>query len=144
MIALTQLPPTPSTSVYPTSIPLPFSGWGLTPQRLAEFGHALVPTGITLGCLLVGWLVLGAYLSRRKPLAFWYGYGFWFLRFRMRRTWSKLALNADLNAAERPNTGVLGSLVVKGRPLVPAVPLLTKIRPRPYGASAVVLLHPGQ
>jgi S-DNA-T family DNA segregation ATPase FtsK/SpoIIIE len=144
MIALTPSPPASSPSYSPPPIPIPFSGWGLTPERLHAFAHVLVPIGIGLGCLLVVWLALGAYLSRRKPFAFWYGYGFWFLRLRMRRTWSKLALNADLNAAERPNTGLLGSLVVKGRPLAPAVPLLTKIRPRRYGASAVVLLHPGQ
>jgi S-DNA-T family DNA segregation ATPase FtsK/SpoIIIE len=125
------------------SIPVP-GGWGITPQRLVAVGHALVPIGIALGCLLIAWLVLGAYLSRRRPLAFWYGYGFWFLRWRMRRTWRRIALNADLTATDRPTTGQLGPLLVKGQPILPVVPLLIRIRPRHYGATAVVALHPGQ
>ncbi|GID26993.1 FtsK/SpoIIIE domain-containing protein [Paractinoplanes brasiliensis] len=116
----------------------------MTWERLAALGDALVRVGIALGCLFVLWLLLGAYLSRRRPVAYWYGYGFWFLLWRMRRTWSRLTLNADLTASERPNTGVFGSLVVKGRPLRPAVPLLIKIRPRRFGATAVVALQPGQ
>ncbi|MFF5296706.1 FtsK/SpoIIIE domain-containing protein [Paractinoplanes globisporus] len=135
--------PSPAPSPSGPSLPEP-PGWGLTPERLAAVGHALVPIGITLGCLLVVWLALGAYLARRHPLAFWYGYGFWFLWLRMRRTWRRIALNADLTATDRPTTGQLGPLLVKGQPIRPVVPLLIRIRPRHYGATAVVAMHPGQ
>ena len=134
----------PSQESWPAGIPVPFHWWGVTPEGLAAIGDALVPAGILVGCLLVVWLAVGAYLARRRPVAFWYGYGFWFLRLRMRRSWSRLTTTANLTANQRPNTGVSGSKAGRGRAVVPAVPPLIKIRPQRYGATAVIALHPGQ
>ena len=136
--------PSPSQEIWPTEIPLPFHWWGVTPEGLATAGDALVPAGIALGCLLVAWLLLGAYLARRRPVAYWYGYGFWFLRLRMRRSWSRLTTTANLTANQRPNQGASGSRAGRGRALVSVVPPLMKIRPQRYGATAVIALHPGQ
>lgn len=146
---LSTLAAVPSPSAVPQSPdPIPDGGWGLTPDQFSHLVHfvkdAAVPAAIVLGCLLVVWVALGAYLNRRHPLGYWYLYGFWFLRLRMRRTWPRLTLNADLTATDRPTTGQLGPLLVKGRPILPVVPLLIKIRPRHYGATAVIALHPGQ
>lgn len=141
-VVAVSLRPSPSTS--PPSGPFPNSRWGTPSPAFETFKHNLIVTGIVVVCLLVAWLLLGAYLNRRKPLAFWYLYGYWFLWLRMRRTWSRVALNADLTATDRPTNGQFGSLMVKGQPIRPSMPLLLKIRPRRFGATARVALHPGQ
>jgi DNA segregation ATPase FtsK/SpoIIIE, S-DNA-T family len=134
---------TPAPSPSPSGDD-PSQVWGITPQRLADLGHALVPYAVAVGVLLMAWIVVGVVLNRRAPLAYWYLYGFWFLLIRMRHTWVRLALNANLTAADKPSTSQLGSLAVRGRAIRPAMPVLFKIRPQHYGATASIGMYPGQ
>ncbi|OKI61088.1 hypothetical protein A6A27_28925 [Micromonospora sp. CB01531] len=110
--------------------------------------QAWLPTIITAAVVLVAVVVALAVLSRllrwKAPRVHWYLIGFPLLRLRMRHSWRHLCLNASLTGTDRPTTGQLGPLLVKGRPIMPVLPLLRRIRPRTFGATAVILLHPGQ
>ena len=147
LIAKPHPSPSPSHSPSPSAVIPPISplpGVEITPEKVMAWLHGLIPYGIAAGCLLVVWAVLGVVLYRKAPYQYWYLYGFWFLRWRMKRTWRKVALNAELTAIDRPTTGQLGNLMVKGRPLLPLLPVLCRIRPRRNGATAVIAMQPGQ
>lgn len=103
---------------------------------------------LKIGAAVIGVLVIAivmlAVLRRTAPRVYWWTFGWTLLRIRMAVTWRQLMLNADLTATDRPNTGLLGGLVVKGRPAVPLFPVLMRFRPRSFGATAMIGMHAGQ
>ncbi|MFI9641605.1 FtsK/SpoIIIE domain-containing protein [Micromonospora sp. NPDC051925] len=117
---------------------------GVTLERLQAWLPTIITVALTVAAALVLLLVMSRLLHRLAPRVHWYVVGFPLMRIRMRHSWRHLCLNADLTGTDRPTTGQLGPLVVKGRPIMPVLPLLTRIRPRTFGATAVILLHPGQ
>jgi S-DNA-T family DNA segregation ATPase FtsK/SpoIIIE len=107
---------------------------------LADLEHA----GIILGALLVVLLVLAPVMRRTRPGLYWRCFGVWFLRWRMRRTWGHLTTVCDLTTSHRPKTALVGDVTVKGRPLQQFTPRLVRLRYRPAGLSATVMLLSGQ
>ncbi|GAA0396989.1 FtsK/SpoIIIE domain-containing protein [Micromonospora gifhornensis] len=137
-------PPTPSPSMTPG-----FPGFapefpGVTLERIQSWLPTIVTAAVVLGAVIVALVVVSRLLRRLAPRVHWYLFGFPLLRTRMRRSWRHLCLNADLTGTDRPTTEQLGPLLVRGRPIMPVLPLLRRIRPRSFGATAVIVLHPGQ
>jgi S-DNA-T family DNA segregation ATPase FtsK/SpoIIIE len=83
-------------------------------------------------------------LRARFPRVFWVLFGWPVLWWRMRRTWRDLAVECDLTTSRRPNSAVLGDLVVKGKALQQIFPRLWIGLPRSYRVTARVRLLPGQ
>ena len=137
--------PSPSPSTWSPELPgfLP-DGSGVTPEKLAQLGHALVPFAVLAGCLLVAWIITGVVLARTAPRVWWYLYGFVFLRLRMRLSWKRLCLNAGLTAIDRPTAGQSTGTRSGYRNTAPVLPLLRRIRRRRLGASAVIAFSAGQ
>jgi S-DNA-T family DNA segregation ATPase FtsK/SpoIIIE len=133
--------PTPSTPELPGILP---GGPGVTPEKLAELGHALIPYAIGAGVLLAVWIITGVVLAHTLPRTWWYLYGFWFLRLRMNVTWRRLCLNAGLTAVDRPTAGQTRTRSGYGSNGAPIVPLLRRVRPRAGGATAVIMFSAGQ
>ncbi|WP_328381464.1 FtsK/SpoIIIE domain-containing protein [Micromonospora zamorensis] len=117
---------------------------GVTMERFQAWLPTIITVAVVLVAVVVALVVASRLLRRVAPRTHWYLVGFPLLRLRMRHSWRHLCLNADLTGTDRPTTGQLGPLLVKGRPIMPVLPLLTRIRPRSFGATAVILLHPGQ
>lgn len=137
--------PSPSPSTWSPELPgfLP-DGSGVTPEKLAQLGHALVPFAVLAGCLLVAWIITGVVLARTAPRVWWYLYGFVFLRLRMRLSWKRLCLNAGLTAIDRPTAGQSTGTRSGYRNTAPVLPLLRRIRRRRLGASALIAFSAGQ
>ncbi|TDU06491.1 S-DNA-T family DNA segregation ATPase FtsK/SpoIIIE [Streptomyces sp. 846.5] len=133
-----------------TPTPAPTSGGIIGPgaylQQPALAHHSAVPgVLLVLVCgLALALAVGGPLLRRRYPLAWWYLLGFPVTALRALFTWRKLTILLDLAVARRPAQGLLGDLVVKGKPLKPIPPRLGLPRPRRGGLDVVVKLHPGQ
>jgi S-DNA-T family DNA segregation ATPase FtsK/SpoIIIE len=147
---MTLLKPTPTPSPSPSWSPelpgfLP-DGSGITPEKLAHLGHALIPFAVLAGLLLIAWIITGIVLARTSPRAWWYLYGFVLLRLRMRLSWKRLCLNAGLTAIDRPTAGQIRyrSRSGTGAGAAPVLPLLRRIRRRRLGASAVISFSAGQ
>jgi S-DNA-T family DNA segregation ATPase FtsK/SpoIIIE len=120
-------------------------GSGVTPEKLAQLGHALVPFAVLAGVLFIAWIITGIVLARLAPRVWWYLYGFGFLRLRMRLSWKRLCLNAGLTAIDRPTAGQsTGTRSGYRNNTAPVLPLLRRIRRRRLGASAVVAFSAGQ
>ncbi|MET8280924.1 FtsK/SpoIIIE domain-containing protein [Micromonospora sp. NPDC005174] len=117
---------------------------GVTLDRLQAWLPAIITAVVVLVAVVVALGVVSRLLRWKAPRAHWYLFGFPLLRLRMRHSWRHLCLNASLTGTDRPTTGQLGPLLVKGQPIMPVLPLLRRIRPRSFGATAVILLHPGQ
>ncbi|MET7820037.1 FtsK/SpoIIIE domain-containing protein [Micromonospora zamorensis] len=117
---------------------------GVTMDRFQAWLPTIITVAVVLVAVVVALVVASRLLRRVAPRTHWYLLGFPLLRLRMRHSWRHLCLNAELTGTDRPTTGQLGPLLVKGRPIMPVLPLLTRIRPRSFGATAVILLHPGQ
>ncbi|WP_165944367.1 FtsK/SpoIIIE domain-containing protein [Micromonospora sp. KC213] len=117
---------------------------GVTLERLQSWLPTIITAAVVLVAVVVALVVASRLLRRKAPRAHWYLIGFPLLLMRMRHSWRHLCLNAELTGTDRPTAGQLGPLIVKGRPIMPVLPLLTRIRPRSFGATAVILLHPGQ
>ncbi|MCW3838913.1 FtsK/SpoIIIE domain-containing protein [Micromonospora yasonensis] len=117
---------------------------GVTLERLQSWLPTIGRVGAVVAAVVVLLVVVSRLLRWKAPRVHWCLFGFPLLRLRMRHSWRYLCLNADLTGTDRPTTGQLGPLLVKGRPIMPVLPLLTRIRPRKFGATAVILLHPGQ
>ncbi len=144
----------PASAPPPTPVPSPsVTPWipdfapripGVTMERLQAWLPTIISVAVVLVAVVVALVVASRLLRRVAPRTHWYLLGFPLLRLRMRHSWRHLCLNAELTGTDRPTTGQLGPLLVKGRPIMPVLPLLTRIRPRSFGATAVILLHPGQ
>ena len=117
---------------------------GVTLDRLQSWLPTIITAVVVLAAVIVALAVVSRLLRRLAPRVHWYLFGFPLLRLRMRHSWRHLCLNAQLTGTDRPTTGQLGPLLVKGQPIMPVLPLLRRIRPRTFGATAVILLHPGQ
>ncbi|MFI7332841.1 FtsK/SpoIIIE domain-containing protein [Micromonospora aurantiaca (nom. illeg.)] len=117
---------------------------GVTLERVQSWLPTIGRAALVLAAVVALLVVVSSLLRWKAPRVHWYLFGFPLLRLRMRHSWRYLCLNADLTGTDRPTTGQLGPLLVKGRPIMPVLPLLTRIRPRSFGATAVILLHPGQ
>jgi DNA segregation ATPase FtsK/SpoIIIE, S-DNA-T family len=134
--------PSPTPSVTPGyEIP---GGPGITLARLESWLPALKHAGTIAAVVLAVVLLLAMLLRWKAPRLYWWLFGAHLLRWRMRRTWRSLTLNADLTTTDRPTHGILGGLQVKGQTLTPLVPPLCRIRSTSWGATAVVVLLPGQ
>ncbi|RKN42091.1 FtsK/SpoIIIE domain-containing protein [Micromonospora endolithica] len=117
---------------------------GVTLDRLQAWLPTIGRAAVVLVAVVVALVAVSRLLRWKAPRVHWYVFGFPLLRLRMRRSWRHLCLNAQLTGTDRPTTGQLGPLLVKGQPIMPVLPLLRRIRPRSFGATAVILLHPGQ
>ncbi|MET8063862.1 FtsK/SpoIIIE domain-containing protein [Micromonospora sp. NPDC005313] len=117
---------------------------GVTLDRLQAWLPTIITAVVVVAAVILALAVLSRLLRRKAPRVHWYLIGFPLLRLRMRHSWRHLCLNASLTGTDRPTTGQLGPLLVKGQPIMPVLPLLRRIRPRSFGATAVILLHPGQ
>ncbi|MFY1595096.1 FtsK/SpoIIIE domain-containing protein [Micromonospora sp. WMMD737] len=117
---------------------------GVTLERLQSWLPTIITVVVAVCAVIVALAVVSRLLRRLAPRAHWYLFGFPLLRLRMGHSWRHLCLNAGLTGTDRPTTGQLGPLLVKGQPIMPVLPLLRRIRPRSFGATAVILLHPGQ
>ncbi|MEU4424836.1 FtsK/SpoIIIE domain-containing protein [Actinoplanes sp. NPDC024001] len=128
--------PTPSPSAGPGTVP------EFQLEHLADLGYILIPYAILAASLLTAWAIAGIALARTAPPAWWYLYGFWFLRLRMARSWQRLCLNANLTALDRPTTTPARPRYgPNGRPILP---LLFRVRPRRNGATALISFNAGQ
>ncbi|MEV7629394.1 FtsK/SpoIIIE domain-containing protein [Actinoplanes sp. NPDC089786] len=117
--------------------------WSI-PEPLKALLFGVLKIGaVVIGALVIT-IVMVAIIRRIAPRVYWWTFGWTLLRIRMAMTWRQLMLNADLTATDRPNTGLLGGLVVKGRPAVPLFPVLMRFRPRSFGATARIGMHAGQ
>ncbi len=71
--------------------------------------------------------------------------GWLLLAARMRLTWRRLALNADISAIDRPVAGLFDDpRAARSRAAVPLIPVLWQIRPRAFGVTASIGMHSGQ
>ncbi|MFD1084512.1 FtsK/SpoIIIE domain-containing protein [Micromonospora andamanensis] len=136
--------PTPSPSMAPGIPGFVPRFPGVTLDQLQARLPTIITAVVVLVAVVVALAVVSRLLRQLAPRAHWYLFGFALLRMRMRRSWRHLCLNAQLTGTDRPTTGQLGPLLVKGRLIMPVLPLLRRIRPRSFGATAVILLHPGQ
>ena len=136
--------PTPSPSMTPGFPSFAPRFPGVTLDRLQAWLPTIITAVVVLVAVVVALAVLSRLLRWKAPRVHWYLFGFPLLRMRMRYSWRHLCLNASLTGTDRPTTGQLGPLLVRGQPIMPVLPLLRRIRPRTFGATAVILLHPGQ
>jgi S-DNA-T family DNA segregation ATPase FtsK/SpoIIIE len=104
--------------------------------------------GLVLLAMLAGYLLVLAavapVLRRRAPVAWWYLAGFPVACLRMRVTWRRLTVLADLAVPRRPGRLLLAGMIVKGDPIKPIPPRLGIPRVRRGGLVVRVRLHPGQ
>lgn len=89
--------------------------------------------------------LVAAHLVRvRRPRVWWAVLGFPTAVLRVVFTWRRLTTLLDLAVARHPVSGLLGDLIVKGKPLKPSPPRIGLPRFRSGGLEVVVRLHPGQ
>lgn len=80
----------------------------------------------------------------RRPHVWWAVWGFPAAALRVVFTWRRVTTLLDLAVARRPAFGLLGDLMVKGKPLKPSPPRIGLPRLRRGGLEVRVRLHPGQ
>jgi S-DNA-T family DNA segregation ATPase FtsK/SpoIIIE len=134
---------TPSPTTTPGNI-VPGQNLGQILARFRPLIHDAELAGIALGAALVALLILALATYRTRPAFYWRVFGVNLLRHRMRRTWGHLTAVADLTTSHRPKSALVGEMTVSGKPVQQTTPRLCRLRHRPGGMSATVMLLPGQ
>lgn len=137
------MPATPTPTTTPGSI-LPGQNLGQILARFRPLIHDAEIAGIALGAALVLLLLVALVTHRTRPGLYWRVFGVNLLRWRMRRTWGHLAAVCDLTTSHRPKSALIGEMTVSGKPVQQSTPRLCRLRHRPGGLSATVVLLPGQ
>jgi len=94
--------------------------------------------------LVAAWLVAGAVLRHRSPIAYWYLIGYPATWVRITSSWRPLCVERGLSTARRSGQTMVGDMIVRGQDVRPIIPRLWIGRPMRDGLSVRVRLLPGQ